>query len=80
MRMAKTALRTMGPHTIVTPFHDCQGKAVYVSQPLAASPVLNQTWALDFANDEDNGERLRWRNRSFLTSGVLIFQTQPSMK
>ena len=22
----------------------------------------------------------RWRNRSFLTSGVLIFQTQPSMK
>ena len=29
-----------------------------VRQPLAAPPVLNQTWALDFMNDEGNRERL----------------------
>src|SRR5687767_14022883 len=27
LRMAKTALHTIGTHTIVTPFHDCQGLA-----------------------------------------------------
>ena len=26
--------------------------------PLAAPPVLNQTWTLDFMNDEGNRERL----------------------
>ena len=37
-----------------------------VQQPLAAPPVPVYL--------------TRWRNRSFLTSGVLIFHTQPSMK
>jgi hypothetical protein len=29
-----------------------------VRQPLAVPPVLNQTWTLDFMNDEGNRERL----------------------
>jgi len=43
-----------------------------VRQPLAAPPVLNQTWALDFMNDEGNRERLEIAMGTSLPGGRVI--------